>query len=228
MKKNLFFDVGSTLYYPVTRNWFITPNFFNILGDIDLDIVLDAIEKNFHLLDEREIYTEDEEYDMFCKFYYNVLKSMNYPNIQNEYIQALAYDCVYNDNKVKFYDEVISELKILSKEYDLYIISDAWPSTYRILKDYDLYSLFKNVYISSDLGYVKSDKTLFEIALENIDKDDENYFIDDRADLVEISESYGFIPILIDRENNQKTSYIKIQNLKDLHKVLNVLKKTYN
>lgn len=228
MKKNLFFDVGSTLHYPVTGNWFITPNFFNIIGQIDLDIVLDSIEKNFHFLDEREINTEVEEYDMFCKFYYNVLTTMNYTNIKQEHIKALAYDCVYNDNKIKFYDEVENELKKLSKEYDLYIISDAWPSTYRILKNYGLYDLFKNVFISSDLGYKKSDKTLFEIALENIDTNDENYFIDDRIDLLNISSEYNFIPILIDRENNQETNYIKIRNLTDLHKILNIYKKTYN
>lgn len=224
MKKNLFFDVGSTLHYPVTGNWFITPNFFNILGNIDLDIVLDAIEKNYHLLDEREIYTEDEEYDMFCKFYYNILKSMNYPKLCKEYVQALAYDCVYNDNKIKFYSEVKDELKKLSKEYDLYIISDAWPSTYRILKNYGLYDLFKNVYISSDLGYKKSDKTLFEIALQDTNSTDENYFIDDRIDLIEISQEYGFIPILIDRENNRKTIHIKINNLTELNNILNMYK----
>lgn len=228
MVKNLFFDVGSTLHHPVTGNWFITPNFFNILGKIDLDIVLDAIEKSFHLLDEREIVTEDEEYDMFCKFYYNVLKSMNYDNITPEYIQALAYDCVYNDNKVIFYNEVKDELIKLSKEYNLYIISDAWPSTYRVLKHYGIYDLFKKVYISSDLGCKKSDKTLFEIALEETNINDENYFIDDREELLDISQEYGFIPILIDRENNQETNYIKINNLKELHKILNLYKKTYN
>jgi putative hydrolase of the HAD superfamily len=228
MKKNLFFDVGSTLHHPITGNWFITPNFYNILGNIDLDIVLDAIEKSFYLLDEREINTENEEYDMFCKFYYNVLKQMNYPNIQKEQIQALAYDCVYNDDKVIFYDEVKEELIKLSKSYNLYIISDAWPSTYRILKDNNLLNLFKKVYISSELGYKKSDKTLFEIALEDIDKEDENYFIDDRLDLVEISKEFGFIPILIDRANTQQTSNIKIKNLKELHKILNLYKKTTN
>lgn len=228
MKKNLFFDVGSTLHHPISGNWFITPNFFNILGNIDLDIVLDAIEKNFHLLDEREINTEDEEYDMFCKFYYNILKTMNYSNLCQEYVQALAYDCVYNDNKIKFYSEVKEELKKLAEEYNLYIISDAWPSTYRILKNNELYHLFKKVYISSDLGYKKSDKTLFEIALQNINSSDENYFIDDRIDLIEISQEYGFIPILIDRENNQKTSHIKIKNLTELSNILNLYKKTYN
>lgn len=127
MKVNLFFDVGSTLHHPLTGNWFITPNFFNILGNIDLDIVLDAIRKSFHLLDERQIYTEEEEFDMFCKFYFNVLKNMNYPNISNKIIQALAYDNVYNNDKIIFYPEVKQKLKDLSSKYDLYIISDAWP-----------------------------------------------------------------------------------------------------
>ena len=36
------------------------------------------------------------------------------------------------------------------------------------LKNYGIFELFKNVFISSDLGFKKSDKTLFEIALEKI------------------------------------------------------------
>lgn len=39
MKKNLFFDVGSTLLYPRTKEWFIPPNYNNILGDIDFDLL---------------------------------------------------------------------------------------------------------------------------------------------------------------------------------------------
>lgn len=225
MKINLFFDVGSTLHHPLTGNWFITPNFFNILGYIDLDIVLDSIKNSFHLLDEREINTEDEEFDMFCKFYFNVLKCMNYKNISSEIIQALAYDNVYNNNKIIFYPEVKKKLRDLSLKYNLYIISDAWPSTYRILKENDLLQLFKKVYISSELGFKKSDKVLFEIALEDISINDENYFIDDRLDLVDISKEFGFIPILIDRELNQKTSHIKIKNLNELENILNILQK---
>lgn len=110
---------------------------------------------------------------MFCKFYYNILKDMNYPKLCKEYVQALAYDCVYNDNKINFYNEVNDELKNLFKEYVLYIISDARTSTYIVLKNYGLYNLFKN-------EYIKSDKTLFEIALKNTNTTDENYFIDDR------------------------------------------------
>lgn len=225
MKVNLFFDVGSTLHHPLTGNWFITPNFFNILGNIDLDIVLDAIRKSFHLLDERQIYTEEEEFDMFCKFYFNVLKNMNYPNISNKIIQALAYDNVYNNDKIIFYPEVKQKLKDLSSKYDLYIISDAWPSTYRILKDNNLLNLFKKVYISSELGFKKEDKTLFEMALEDVCINDENYFIDDRLDLIDISKDFGFIPILVDRGNNQKTVHMKIKDLNDLEMILNIMQK---
>lgn len=225
MKKNLFFDVGSTLHYPVTKNWFITPNFFNIIGDYDKKVIEQAISNNKHLLDERNISTEVEEYEMFCKFYSYVLKDINYPNITADIINKLAYDCVYNDEKVEFYPEVKEELKKLSKEYTLYIISDAWPSTYRVLKNYGIYDLFTKVYISSELGFKKSDKALFEIALEDIDKNDENYFIDDRYDLLQISEQYGFIPVIIDRDKNQTTNYIEIETLTDLRKILNLYKK---
>lgn len=162
---------------------------------------------------------------MFCKFYLNVLKCMNYKNISSEIIQALAYDNVYNNDKIIFYPEVKKKLRDLSLKYNLYIISDAWPSTYRILKENDLLQLFKKVYISSELGFKKSDKVLFEIALEDISINDENYFIDDRLDLVDISKEFGFIPILIDRELNQKTSHIKIKDLNDLENILNIIQK---
>ena len=160
---------------------------------------------------------------MFSKFYYNVLKDFNYSNITTEIIQNLAYDCVYNDDKFVFYKEVKRELKNLSKEYDMYIISDAWPSTYRILKNYGIYDLFKNVYISSDLGFKKSDKMLFEIALENISSNDINYFIDDRFELLKISERYGFIPIIIDRNDNELTNYIEVRNLTQLRHLLKII-----
>lgn len=184
-----------------------------------------AIKHNLHLLDEREINTEQEEFEMFAKFYLKCLQEINYPDIDEKTIHSLAYDCVYNDDKVKFYEDVKEILTTLSKEYNLYIISNAWPSTYRILKNYGILNLFKNVFISSDLGYKKEDKILFEIALKDIDPSDTNYFIDDRYDLLQIAEEYGFIPIIIDRDKNKETNYIEIENLNDLLKVLEYEKK---
>lgn len=224
MSKNLFFDVGRTLLYPKTQNWFIPPNYNNILNNVTLKELKKSTEKHKYLLDERHINTEEEEFEMFSKFYLYVLKDLNYPDINQQVIQKLAYDCVYNDDKFIFYKEVKDELINLSKNYNLYVISDAWPSTYRILKNYGIFELFKNVFISSDLGFKKSDKTLFEIALEKIPPIDENFFIDDRYDLLKISESYGFIPIIIDRDDNKLTNYIEINNLTQLKELLNYYK----
>ena len=224
MSKNLFFDVGRTLLYPKTQNWFIPPNYNNILNNVTLKELKKSTEKHKYLLDERHINTEEEEFEMFSKFYLYVLKDLNYPDINQQVIQKLAYDCVYNDDKFIFYKEVKDELINLSKNYNLYVISDAWPSTYRILKNYGIFELFKNVFISSDLGFKKSDKTLVEIALEKIPPIDENFFIDDRYDLLKISESYGFIPIIIDRDDNKLTNYIEINNLTQLNELLNYYK----
>ncbi|MBO5477914.1 MAG: HAD family hydrolase [Clostridia bacterium] len=195
------------------------------MGTINKQVIEDAIKNNLHLLDERNISTELEEYEMFCKFYMHVLQYIKYPNITTDIVNKLAYDCVYNDEKVKFYNEVKEELQKLSKKYTLYIISDAWPSTYRVLKNYGIYDLFTKVYISSELGCKKSDKTLFEIALEDVDKNDENYFIDDRYDLLRISEQYGFIPVIIDRDKNQTTNYIEVETLTDLRRILELYEK---
>lgn len=224
MKKNLFFDVGRTLIKPKSGNWFITPNFYNIVRDMDKELLEKAIKRNLHLLDERDILTEDEEYDMFCKFYLNVLQNVRYREITEKVINALAYDCVYNDDKFIFYPDVKKELTKLSKEYDLYIISNAWPSTHRILKNYGIYDLFKKIYISSEQGYKKEDKTLFEIALQGININDENFFIDDRIDLLDISTQFGFIPIIIDRDKDKETNYIEIEKLKDLYNILKYYK----
>lgn len=224
MKKNLFFDVGRTLVKPKSGNWFITPNFYNIVGPMDTEMLEKAIKKNLHLLDERNILTEDEEYDMFCKFYLKVLEEVKYREISEKVINSLAFDCVYNDDKLIFYPDVKKELNTLSKDYDLYIISNAWPSTHRILKNYGIYDLFKKIYISSEHGYKKEDKTLFEIALKDININDENFFIDDRLDLLDISTQYGFIPIIIDRDKDKETNYIEIEKLKDLYDVLKYYK----
>lgn len=223
MSKNLFFDVGRTLLYPKTQNWFIPPNYNNILNNVTLKELKKSTEKHKYLLDERHINTEEEEFEMFSKFYLYVLKDINYPNITGQIIQNLAYDCVYNDDKFIFYKEVKDELISLSKNYNLYVISDAWPSTYRILKNYGIFDLFKNVFISSDLGFKKSDKILFEIALENISSNDINYFIDDRFELLKISEKYGFIPIIIDRNNTKLTNYIEVRNLTQLRHLLKII-----
>ena len=72
---------------------------------------------------------------MFLNYYYNVLKEIKYPNCNYELANKLADDCVYNDDKFVFFDDVKPVLEKLSKKYNLYIISNGWPSSFRVLKN---------------------------------------------------------------------------------------------
>ena len=101
MKKNLFFDVGSTLLYPRTKEWFIPPNYNNILGDIDFDLLKKYTAKNKFLLDERNINTEEEEYEMFSKYYLKVLTDLNYTQNIGKIAKELAYDCDTRSRVIK-------------------------------------------------------------------------------------------------------------------------------
>lgn len=122
--KNIIFDIGGVLADSKSGNWFITPNFWNI---IDKNIVNEEKLKNslkkYIYLQTQNPKTEKEEYEMFSNYYYHVLKEIDYPNINKEIANKLADDCVYNDDKFIFYDGK-DTLELLSKKFNLYIISN--------------------------------------------------------------------------------------------------------
>ena len=59
----------------------------------------------------------------------------------------LADDCVYNDDKFIFFDDVNLILEEFSKKYNLYIISNGWPSSFRVLKNKGIDKYFKGIII---------------------------------------------------------------------------------
>ncbi len=80
--------------------------------------------KKYLYLQTQEPKTEKDEHEMFSNYYCNVLKDINYPNASLDIANKLADDCVYNDDKFIFFDDVYSILEELSKKYNLYIISN--------------------------------------------------------------------------------------------------------
>ena len=98
--KNIIVDNGGVLSDPKTGYWFLTPNFWNIikLDDVSVDSLRIAMKKNISMLTQ-EPKTELEEYYMFSDFYYQILKDINYKDLSVDIANALAWDCVYNDDK---------------------------------------------------------------------------------------------------------------------------------
>ena len=202
MIKNIIFDNGGVLSMPKTGHWFITPNFWNILGIEEKENIdkMKKTMKEFIYLLTQEPKSELEEYKMFKDFYYQVLNKINYKNLNENIVDCLARDNVYNDDKYIFFEDVDGELEELSKRYNLYMITDAWPSSFRVLDNRKISKYFKNIMVSSIESKTKLEG-LFEIFLEKNKNvlPQESIFIDDRKDILENARQCGFNVLLMDR-----------------------------
>lgn len=221
--KNIIFDIGGVLAEPKSGHWFITTNFWNILDKnlIDEEKLKMSLKKYLYL-QTQEPKTENDEHEMFLNYYYNVLKDINYPNTSMEIANKLADDCVYNDDKFIFFDDDKLILEELSKKYNLYIISNGWPSSFRVLKNKGIDIYFKGVIISSMFTTIKEEK-LFDIFIEKYKnvKPNESLYIDDRKHILQKAKEYGFNLLLMDRNNKYAESNFKIiNNMNDILEVL--------
>lgn len=222
--KAILFDSGRTLNIPSTGHWFITPNFLNIISRqkfICLEKQLEvAMSKAFeHINRIPFVKTEEDEFSMFKKFYEIVLKEINYPDINDETIELLAYDNVYNDNKFLFFDDVEPSLRKLKEKYLLGVVSDTWPSLERVFINKNLKQYFSTFIMSSIYGSNKAEKLLFKIAIEELNiKPEEAIFVDDSESNLISAEEFGMVPILIDRYETQdlNSKFPIIRSLKEL------------
>jgi len=223
--KAILFDSGRTLNVPRTGHWFITPNFFNIINDTSFQYTEDQLSEAMnkacdHISKILLVKTEEDEFAMFREFYEVVLKEIKYTNINEEIIDSLASDNVYNDEKFYFFDDVESGLQRLKDKYILGVVSDTWPSLERVFINKSLRKYFSTFVMSSIYGSYKAEKVLFKIAIEEIGvKPEEVIFIDDSESNLVAAEEFGMIPILIDRydRNDIESKYPIIKSLNDLN-----------
>ncbi|WP_346848887.1 HAD-IA family hydrolase [Clostridium sp. UBA871] len=223
--KAILFDSGRTLNVPRTGHWFITPNFFNIINDTSFQYTEDQLSEAMnkacdHINKMLLVKTEEDEFAMFKEFYEIVLKEIKYASINEEIINSLASDNVYNDDKFYFFDDVEPGLQRLKDKYILGVVSDTWPSLERVFINKSLRKYFSTFVMSSIYGSYKAEKVLFKIAIEEIGvKPEEVIFIDDSESNLVAAEDFGMIPILIDRydRNDIESKYPIIKSLNDLN-----------
>ncbi len=222
--KAILFDSGRTLNAPRTGHWFISPNFFNIINETSFQYTEDQLSEAMnkacdHINKMLLVKTEEDEFAMFKEFYEIVLKEIKYVSINEELINSLASDNVYNYDKFYFFDDVEPGLQRLKDKYILGVVSDTWPSLERVFINKSLRKYFSTFVMSSIYGSYKAEKVLFKIAIEEIGvKPEEVIFIDDSESNLIAAEDFGMIPILIDRydRNDIESKYPIIKSLNDL------------
>lgn len=206
--KYLIFDYGDVLVYPVTGNWFITPNFYNIIekNEIDMDAFGIGLNKASKFISSKML-TEEEEYSAFKKVYEIVLKELGINENLKEKAEKIAYEFVYSNEKHKLYEDVEENLERLYKKYKLIMLSDNWPCAHRLLKKWGIYKYFEKVYISSEYDVQKKDKVFFDYPIKDFAINcNETIFIDDKEELLDIAKNKGLQVILMNRNECDKES----------------------
>ena len=222
--KAILFDSGRTLNVPRTGHWFITPNFIKIIERSDFTCTEETMEKAInkaceHISKILLVKTEEEEFLMFKDFYKIVLKEINHPNINDEIIESLAKDNVFNDDKFLFFEDIEESLKTLKNKYLLGVVSDTWPSLERVFINKGLRKYFSTFIMSSIYGSNKAQKILFKIAIEELGvKAQEAIFVDDSESNLDAAKEFGMIPILIDVYNSDdlNSKYPIIHSISEL------------
>ena len=218
--KYLILDFGLVLGKPKTGNWFITPNFYEIIGKNKIDLKrLNVLFNKYNENISKKIITKEEEYKAFKEFYLNIMNELKIVKNPEEVSERLAEDFVYNEEKYIMYDDVYEFLERESQKYIIILLSDNWPCVYAILKKWGIDRFFTKIYISSEYPALKKDGLLFDYAINEFKiKKDEAIFIDDNPELLEIADKKKLIPVLMDRNNLHKdySTYKKINNLQNM------------
>lgn len=218
--KYLILDFGLVLGKPKTGNWFITPNFYEIIGKNKIDLKrLNVLFNKYNENISKKIITKEEEYKAFKEFYLNILNELKIVKNEEETAEKLAEDFVYNEDKYIMYDDVYEFLEKQSQKYILILLSDNWPCVYEILKNWGIDKFFTKIYISSEYPALKKDGLLFDYAMNEFKiKKDEAIFVDDNPELLEVADKKKLIPVLMDRTNLHKdySKYKRIQNLEEI------------
>lgn len=217
--KYIILDFGNVLVTPTTGDWNITPKFLELVDTslIDMDELKQSIYNNRHFLGEKLI-TQDEEYDMFIRYYDSILKEINYSKYNKELVEKIAYDRTYNNEKYTLCPNIIEELKYLKDKYKLIMLTDNWPCVIPYLKDNNLYDFFDEVYISSVYGCLKKEKIFFDYPIKDYNiRDGEALFIDDAEINLDAAKEKGLDVLCMNRyTTNIESKYKIIHDLLDL------------
>lgn len=218
--KYIILDFGNVIAGPKSGSWNITEKFKELIDIDTLDKVkLENLRLKYKNILSEKLDTQEEEYDMFTRFYDSILKNMNIANYNINVAKQIAYDRTYNNDKYVLFDGVKDELAKLKAKYKLILLTDNWPSVYDYLKVNDLNKYFEKVYVSSEYGVEKKDGLFFDYPIKDFNiKKGEALFIDDNETNLKIAKGKGLNVLLMDRKNKVKYSKHKI-----IHNLSNIL-----
>lgn len=210
--KAIFFDLGDTL---VRIRLEILQNICEKIGTIRekpleineyMDAFLEEWSNRSKPLDRqliKEVNTHDEELRYWNNFFVSLLPTLQVDSHDPELVEWLANTYSSSQSFECFEDvhTVLAQLKLLG--YKLGLISNAFPSASRIMKDLDLSQYFDYTLLSFEFEFVKPEPEIYHFAVEQLKVEvDKAVFVDDRAKFVNAAIQVGMNAYLIERFPN--------------------------
>jgi putative hydrolase of the HAD superfamily len=195
-------------------------NFENILfdlGGVILDINIQATLKLFYELGfpaELMHYPESMQTDIFFRYQTGKLDTEQF---RNEIRKATgvemsnqAFDEAWNAMLVGIPKERTDLLKVLSRRYKLYMLSNTselhvqvFEKMYEDVAGESMHDVFEKIYYSHDIGWHKPDQEAWEYVIKDARlKPEETLFLDDTIHNIKASQELGFQAIHIHERTN--------------------------
>ena len=172
MIKAIVLDCGGVMVSPATGDWLLTPTFESVLGEDFIEKHLERFRavraRHFHFLpDTNRIDSDDEEYHLFKKLYHAVFEEMGLP-LSDAQIDRIAFIQTYRDDRYCLFDDVLPYLSKWHGKYKLGIVSDAPPSTRRILTKMGVMDYINAATFSCDIGVLKPDPSIYRSTIDRL------------------------------------------------------------
>ncbi|MBP3736604.1 MAG: HAD-IA family hydrolase [Lachnospiraceae bacterium] len=184
MIKAVLFDNGGVLQGPNSGNWLLGPHHREIY-DLQLtDGQLSAIdgylsEHPDRLPEAKKISTEQEEEALFVSFYKEVFEIAGI-RVPDDAIARLSADMTYSDERLFVFDDVFDYLPRFHAAFETGMLSDATPSSRRIVHNFGIAAHLDHETYSFELGVTKPSEEMFRTAVEKFRTPaSEMLFIDD-------------------------------------------------
>ena len=184
MIRGILFDNGGVLQAPLSGNWILCPRYRDFLGG-ELDAVATEKLSQFcstrmmPLPEEQLIDGEQEELRLYEAFY---KAAFSYAGLalSDETIRGMSEDMVYNDRRVYVFEDVPLWLGRWKGQYEMGLLSDATPSSKRIVHRTGISAYMDSETYSFELGVAKPSEKMFQAALSKFHTPaEEILFIDD-------------------------------------------------
>jgi len=195
-------------------------NFKNILfdlGGVILDINIQATLKLFYELgfpSELINFLDSMTTDLYFKYGTGKLSTEEFRNqirkATGVEMSDQVFDDAWNAMLVGFPKERIELLKVLSKRYKLYMLSNTsalhvkvFEKMYFDVAGESIHNPFEKIYYSHEIGWHKPDREAWEHVIKDADiKPEETLFLDDNIHNIKASQELGFQAIHIHERTN--------------------------